>query len=187
MRNAAFCCLLLACIPAAPAANATVPALALQATDGKTHDLRADFARAPATVLVFFDPHCPCMAAHEPRLKALYDELSPRGVQWFMVDSETGATVARDQGWVSEHGLVFPMLTDEGAKLARAMGAQYASYAVVVDPAGRVVYAGGIDNERSRLSDQATPYLHDALTDILAGNPPRRAEGEALGCALALY
>jgi len=58
---------------------------------------------------------------------------------------------------------------------------------VVVDPAGRVVYAGGIDNERSHLTPSATPYLHDALDDILGGKPLRRAKGEALGCALALY
>ena len=177
--------LLCACSPTVrPAA---VPTLTLEASDGATRDLRAEFAGAPATVLVFFDPHCPCMSAHEARLQALRDELGPRGVRWFLIDSEVGASVARDQGWVKERSLPFPMLVDAGGKLAKATGAQYASYTVVVDGTGRVLYAGGIDDEKSHLTDQATPYLREALTDILEGKPPRRAEGKVLGCALELY
>ena len=179
---------LAACSPLAHPNAAEVPSgVALRGTDGQMHDLRSEVAQAPATVLVFFDASCPCMTAHEPRIKALRDELASRGVRWFMVDSEEGGSIELDQGIAKDRGYAFPILLDENGKLARAMGAECATYSVVLDRAGRVQYAGGIDDDRSHLRDDATPYLHDALVDVLDGKSPRRPSGKALGCALKLW
>jgi len=178
---------LAACAPLPHPAAAEAPALALHGTDGQVYDLESEAARAPATVLVFFDPNCPCMTAHEPRLKALYEELASRGVRWFMVDSEVGASLERDQAIAQERGYAFPILLDENGTLAKAMGAESATYSVVLDRAGHVQYAGGVDDDRSHLQGDATPYLHDALVDVLDGRTPRRTSGKALGCALKLW
>ena len=62
----------------------------------------------------------------------------------------------------------------------------YAGYAVVLDRDGSVRYRGGIDEDRVRMRDDATPYLSDALSDLLAGKTPRVAETKTLGCALRL-
>lgn len=104
-----------------------------------------------------------------------------------MVDSEVGGSIARDQSFVAQLNLDYPMLFDQNAVFARAVGAQFASFAVVVDRQGVVRYAGGIDDDRSHLRDDATMYLKDALTDMLDGTPVRRAEGKTLGCALPLW
>lgn len=178
---------LVAC--AAPSAHVpiTAPALTLSGTDGQPHVLRADIAQAPATVFVFFDPHCPCMTAHEARLRELHEAFAPRGVRWFMVDSEVGASLERAVAFSTEKTFGFPTLVDDHAVLARTVGAQFATFSVVVDREGVVRYAGGVDDDRSHLRDDATPYLRDALTDVLAGTPVRRPEGKALGCALQLW
>ena len=81
-------------------------------------------------------------------------------------------------------GYPFPILGDRGARLADALGAEYASYAVVFDSRGHVRYRGGIDTDRSHLHDGATPYLQDALEDLLAAHEPRFPEGKTLGCSL---
>ena len=174
--------LLSACV-GPPARVASVPALSLPGTDGRQHDLRADAAATTATVYVFYDSRCPCVAAHLERLKALRETFGARGVEWYFVDSEVGASVERDRGFATP----FSMLADEGGKLARATGAEFAGYAVLVDRDGAVRYSGGVDDDRSHLRDDATPYLKDALEDLLAGAPVRRPEGKTLGCALQLW
>jgi hypothetical protein len=142
------------------------------------------FRGAPATVLVFYSPHCHCLAAHQARLLALYERYHPRGVQFLFVDSEVGATPERDAAEVRAHGYPFSMVTDAGAKLADRVGAQYASYTVVADAQGRIRYRGGIDGDAIHLTDDATPYLANALDDLLAGRDPRTPQAKALGCAL---
>ncbi len=136
------------------------------------------------TVLVFFSETCHCLAAHEPRLFELYGRYHPRGVDFLMVDSETSGSEERDALEARRRGYPFPLIRDPGARLAGALGAQYASYVVVLDAEGRVRYHGGIDSDKSRLHDDARPYLQDALDDLLSGRAPRVAEGKTLGCAL---
>ena len=69
--------------------------------------------------------------------------------------------------------------------IATAVGAESATYTVVVDRVGTIRYRGGIDSDRTHLTPDATPYLADALEDLLAGRAPRVPESRALGCALA--
>jgi hypothetical protein len=142
---------------------------------------------AHLTVLVFFSPHCHCLTMHEPRLAALYDRYSARGVRFLMVDSEVGATEARDTEEAQRRGYRFPIVLDRGAKLAAMLGAEYATYSVVLDAEGRVRYHGGIDDDKTHLTDQATPYLQDAIEDVLSGREPRADKGKTLGCALETW
>jgi hypothetical protein len=141
-------------------------------------------ARAPWTVLVFYSPTCHCLEQHGARLHALYDAYHARGVQFFMVDSEVRGSPDRDEAEARRRGYPFPIVRDAGATLANELGATYATYSVVLDAAGRIRYDGGIDSDKNHLHEDATPYLQDALDDLLAGRPPRRAEAKTLGCAL---
>jgi hypothetical protein len=143
-------------------------------------------AESPWTVLVFFSADCRTLAVHEARLRAIADTYRPRGVHIVMIDSERGASQERDDAAAARRGYPFPIWVDRDASLARALGAEYAAYAVVVDTAGRVRYRGGIDSDRTHLTAGATMYLQDALDDLIAGREPRRS-GEALGCALRTW
>lgn len=175
--------LLVGCGHAAPV-PATVGSATLTAQDGVGRPLQEIASKAPLTVLVFISADCPCLAAHLDRLRAMAATYSPRGVQFFGVDSEVGASPERAASEAQSLALPFPVLVDPGAKLANAVGAEYATYTVVVDREGRVHYRGGIDTDKRKLHDDATTYVADALDDLLAGKPPRRAEGKALGCSL---
>jgi peroxiredoxin len=158
-------------------------AQALAGTDGASHPLEPE-GNARLTVLIFYADHCPCQAAHDGRLRDLYALYHPRGVDVFAVDSETGATLERDRAAAEKRGYLFPILIDPGGSLAHRFGAEYATEAFVVDRSGTVRYHGGIDSDRKQLHDGATPFLSDALDDLLSDRPPRRAESKALGCAL---
>jgi hypothetical protein len=101
-----------------------------------------------------------------------------------MVDSEVGGSPDADAAEAKRRGYPFSILTDRGAKLADALGAEYATYTVVFDSSGRVRYRGGIDSDKQRLHDDATFFLRDALDDLLAGRAVRTSEGKTLGCVL---
>lgn len=177
-RSALLLVLVAACRP-------TATPLVLHDTAGAVVSLPADLAQSRFTVVVFYADHCPCFRIHEERLRAIARDYGSRGVRLVVVDSEVSATPERD-GAASTGRALPPIVLDPDGKLARAVGAEYATYAVVFDAAGRIRYRGGIDDDKNVLHPAAQRYLADALDDLLAGREPRRAEGKALGCALEL-
>jgi hypothetical protein len=153
----------------------------LSGTDGAQHDLPA---AAGLSVLVFFSVNCDCQLAHDPRLIELARRYARQGVAFFAVDSEVGSTLQGDALEARKRQYPYPILLDDKARLAGELGAEYATYSVVLDRQGHVRYRGGVDSDQVHLTSDATEYLRDALDDLLAGREPRRAYGEALGCSL---
>jgi peroxiredoxin len=173
-----------ACGRPAAEPDGSIPPLSVVDPQGKPFDLRDAASRADFTVIEFFSAHCPCQRAHDARLRALYEAYAPRGVQFLAVDAETGASIERTSREASARRYPYPLLADPRGAAADALGAEFATYTVVVDRAARVRYAGGIDSDRSHLTGDAELYVRDALDDLLAGRAPRVPRGEALGCSL---
>jgi peroxiredoxin len=183
-KGAALALLVLASCAASPPARAPSEAR-LEGTDGVLHAIVPPEEDA-YTVVIFFSPDCHVLAAHDERLRKLVSDFVSSRVRFLAVDSEVDATVARDRALAEERRYPFPIVIDRGGELARSFGATFAGHTVIVDHAGAVRYQGGIDSDRVRLRDDRTAYVADALTDLLAGKPPRLAEGKSLGCALRL-
>jgi len=164
-------------------------ACASGATNSSTASLGAIAPRGDEayTVVIFFSADCHVLRAHDGRVRALADEFAPRKIRFLALDPEVGATAARDRDEASRRNYPFPILIDGEAKLAKAYGAEYAGHAVVLDRAGTVVYRGGIDSDRVHLTDGATPYLRNALDDLVAGRRPRVAGAKVLDCALRTW
>ena len=176
--------LLLSLVLAAGLGDASVAAVKLDGTDGHAHDVKAEVARASFTVFNFFSRKCPCVKAHDGVLKKLHEEFSARGVQFFVVDSEVGASIDADKPEAEKRGYPMPMLIDADAQLSRALGANFASTTVVVARDGHVLFRGGIDSSRHAPDEHSTPYLRDALNALLEGKQPPVTEPKSLGCYL---
>ena len=168
----------------APATTPHVPVVDLQNTRGEVERFPSTLSGARWTVLVFLSADCPCFEAHEPRLAALARDYDTKGVRFLLVDSERESSASRAARASLEQSLAIPLVIDANAALADALRAEYATYSVVLDQEGVIRYRGGIDSDKSFLREDATPYLQDALDDLLAGVAPRRSESEALGCTL---
>ena len=171
---------------ACTAAGASRPAPSLPGSDGALH------ATVPVPperylALVFFSHHCHCLAVHDPRLVSLAHAFRDRGVRFVGVDSENSANAERDRAEATRRGYPFPILIDQGGRLARALGAEYAGYVVVLDGEGNPQYRGGIDSDRVHLTSDRVPYLNDALEALIMGQKPGRPETESLGCALQIW
>ncbi len=78
-------------------------------------------------------------------------------------------------------------LMDEEGQVGRAFAARVTPHMYIVDPQGRLVYAGGIDSIPSaRVDDipKATPYIRNAMAEIAAGKPLSVTTSRPYGCSI---
>lgn len=161
-----------------------VMGLPMPGTDGRVHGLQSMVRSHTWTVLLFFSYSCPTVDAHTARVNALSERYAPLGIGFYWLDSEAHADLERNKTTAKNRGYAIPILTDEGAVVADALGARYASHAFILNAQGEVVYSGGIDSDKRTLHADATPYLANALERVLNGAVPDPGDGRALGCAL---
>lgn len=185
-RFSIVCVALLTGASVASASDSVLLNLTLEATNGRALELRPTVGAARLTVFVFFSAHCPCMAAHDDRLRQLASGYQARDVQFFLVDSEVGDALERDRAEAQRRQYPFPILADPNGKLAQALGARFATTTVVVDSSGTVRYRGGIDSEKRKPDPAGRFYLKEALSALLAGRTPDFTETKSLGCYLRI-
>jgi hypothetical protein len=138
------------------------------------------------TVVELFSASCGCQKGHDATLIAMMREYGPRGVRFVVLDAEAGRTQADDDEDTRGRGYPVAIRRDEGGEIARAVGADFATYSVVLDASGRVRYAGGIDSARTEPDAQTRRWLRDALDALLAGREPPTVHEKALGCVMHL-
>ncbi len=160
-----------------------LPDLTLPGSDGAAHRLRG---AGKETVVEFFSLHCPCQREHDPRFKQIYERFAKEGVAFFAVDSEAGVTLAQLTEEAKVRGYPYPILLDEGGKLAKALDAQFCLTSIIADPSGHVHYWGGVDSDRTcgHKAEGAHPYLENAIASLLAGHEPSPARTKPMGCWL---
>jgi peroxiredoxin len=76
---------------------------------------------------------------------------------------------------------------DEDGTVGRTWGARATPHMFVVDPAGKVIYAGAIDDKATwRQEDVRTAknYVAAALDEAMAGKPVTTANTAAYGCSV---
>lgn len=136
--------------PATAKIGEPAPAFSLPDLDGKTVSL-ADFA-GKTVVLEWFNPGCPFVKyAHgDGPLATMAAEQSKGGIVWLAINSgapgKQGTGVERNREAAGEWKLEHPILLDEDGKVGHAYGATSTPHMFVIDGAGKLVYAGGLDN-----------------------------------------
>ncbi len=184
-----------AATPAAPVATVGQPAPSFSATDvaGRSVAL-ADF-KGRHVVLEWVNPGCPFVVKHygSGNLPATQKEATAKGVVWLAINS-----TAPDHGdylkpaalaaWMqSQKAAATHTLMDEDGRIGRAYGARTTPHMYVIDPQGRLVYAGAIDNKPTANPADiagATNHVKAALAESLAGKPVSVAQTRAYGCSV---
>ena len=135
------------------------------------------------TVVVFLSAKCPCSASHEVGLISLYREFSKRGFQFIGVHSNTDEPQDLTRAHFSSLHLPFPVLEDPNSILADRFHAYKTPHAFLLDPNGRILFQGGVDD--SHLAQEAKRhYLRDALVAVSNHKSPDPSEVRALGCVI---
>lgn len=169
------------------------PDFALQDVNGKTVKL-SDY-RGRHVVLEWNNPGCPFVMKHyrSGNMQALQKEAASKNVVWLAINStETGhgdyLSPAQLGRWMSEQQAApGATLMDEEGKVGRAYGARTTPHMYIVDPQGKLIYAGGIDNIPSARAEDiktATNYVRTGLAEALAGKPISQASTRPYGCSV---
>ena len=181
-----------------PALAATVgeaaPAFELKDTSGKWVRL-ADF-KGQHVVLEWTNPGCPFVVKHygAQNMQALQKDAAANKVVWLSINSTARSAsdylepAALQTKLVKEWGAApSAVLMDESGSVGRAYAAKTTPHMYVIDPAGKLVFAGGIDDKRTANPADiktAKNFVKLALSETLAGKPVSTPTATPYGCSI---
>jgi len=172
----------------------TAPAFELKDTQGKAVKL-ADF-KGRTVVLEWTNPGCPFVVKHygAQNMQALQKEARAKNVVWLSISSTARShqdhlAPAALQDKLSKDWGATPtaVLMDDAGSVGRAYAARTTPHMYVIDPAGKLVFAGGIDDKRSSNPAEipmAKNFVRAALADVLAGRPVATPSAPPYGCSI---
>lgn len=176
-----------------PAIGQPAPAFAATAADGSSISLAG--LRGKTVVLEWTNHDCPFVKKHyeSGNIPTLQKEAAAKGYVWLQVISSApgkqghvdGATAIRlnkERGATPANTLLDP----EG-KLGRLYGAQTSPHLFIIDPAGTLLYKGGIDSIPSAKKEDLTRadnYVRLAFADLAAGRKIAQASTQPYGCSI---
>lgn len=169
------------------------PAFSLKDLDGKLVSL-ADFT-GKTVVLEWFNPGCPFVrAAHtKGSLVDAAQRAQKKGVVWLAINSgapgQQGHGVEANRAGVTTFGLEHPVLLDEDGQVGRSYGAQRTPHLFVIDPAGKLAYAGAVDNSpdgegESPEGGKLVAYVDQALEELARSQPVSVPRTKPYGCSV---
>jgi peroxiredoxin len=181
--------------PARAAARVGEPAptFAAPATTGGTVSLEAQ--RGKVVVLEWTNHDCPYVRKHyeSGNMQALQKETTGQGVVWLSIISsapgEQGHVSPAEANALTQKRSAAPtaVLLDPKGTVGKMYGATNTPHMYVIDPSGKLVYAGAIDDRpTSRKSDLAgaNNYVRAALQSVAAGQPVKTPVTRAYGCTV---
>jgi peroxiredoxin len=151
--------------------------------------------RGKYVVLEWHNQGCPYTRKHyvSGNMQALQKEWTGKGVVWFTVISSAPGqqgyvTADQENAYVAQmHAAPTAVLLDSDGKVGRLYNAKTTPQMIVIDPSGKVIYDGAID-------DRPTPdpadiqgadnYVNDALTAAMAGKQVAKSFTRSYGCAV---
>src|SRR5262249_15622140 len=133
-------------------------------------------------VLEWVNYDCPFVGKHygSGNMQKLQQAYTGKGVVWLSINSSAPgkqgnyAPAEIEAKAKQRHAAVTAYLPDSDARAGRAYGAKTPPHMFVIDPGGRLLYAGGIDDAPStELGDIQTAknFVKAALDEALAGKP----------------
>jgi hypothetical protein len=179
----------------AQAAKVGDPAPAFTGTDtrGTSHTLAG--LRGKWVVLEWHNQGCPYVKKHydSGNMQKLQREWTAKGVVWLTVISSAAGkqghvTPADADAYVAARKAApTAVLLDPLGTIGLAYEAKTTPHMFVIDPQGRLVYAGAIDDAPTTdTADVATAknYVSAALTEAMAGKAVTTPSTKAYGCGI---
>ena len=163
------------------------PEFNLQDTNGQPVSL-ADFAQAPALLVMFICNHCPFVKHIRDELAAFAKEYQDRGLAVVAISSNDVANFPDDspEKMAEEHaafGYAFPYLYDESQAVAKAYRAACTPDFFLFDHARRLVYRGQFDDARPGNGVPVSGQdLRAAADAVLAGKRISSTQKASVGC-----
>ncbi len=176
-----------------PPVGTAAPDFSLTDSKGNTHSLSQ--YKGKYVVLEWFNPECPFVKKHygSDNMQKLQQEYTSKGVVWLTIDSNAPGTegnMTPEQAqkimssWKTHQTA---LLLDPESKVARSYGAKNTPDMIVINPEGKIVYEGAIDNKATPNPNDipsSTNYVKAALDESLAGKPVSSPTTKPYGCSV---
>ena len=177
----------------AVASGTPAPAFTITDTSGKAVQL-GDY-KGKYVVLEWVNPECPFVRKHysSGNMQALQKDAAGRDVVWLSINSTNAShsefkTPKQMSDWMkSQNAGPAATLLDSTSDAGRAYGAKTTPHMFVIDPAGKVIYNGAIDDKRSANpadAKTANNYVRAALTEAMSGKPVTVGNTTPYGCSV---
>ncbi len=157
--------------------------------DINDHDVSlSDFKDKRAVVIVFVGTECPINNQYMARLAEFHKAYAEQGVQFLAINSNCLDTAEQIAAHAKQYAIPFPVLKDEGSRVADAFGAQRTPEAFVLDAGRTMRYQGRIDDQFGNLYKRPAPTRKDlaiALDEVLAGKAVSQPLTTVAGCFIS--
>lgn len=165
-----------------------IPDFTLLNVDGRMVST-TDFPDAKGFAVVFTCNHCPFAKLYTDRFNDLHDRYVPLGVPFLAINSMDSLIYEEesfDQMKSRAANFNFPYLQDASQTVGKSFGAEHTPHAFVVwkeHDRWVVKYSGAIDDNGEH-PELATPYIANAINELLAGKPVTLPETVSFGCRI---
>jgi peroxiredoxin len=177
-------------VNATPQLGAPAPDFTLTDVAGKPVRL-ADY-KGRHVVLEWTNPNCPYVAKHYEtgNMQALQKEFGEKGVVWLSISSTRPShpeyvSEKEVETWrADKKATPTRVMLDKDGKVGRLYDARTTPHMYVIDPKGRLIFAGGIDDKRTfNHADVKTAknFVRAALDESMAGKPVSVASATPYG------
>src|SRR5882757_6396613 len=153
--------------------------------------------RGKYVVLEWTNQTCPYTKKHydSGNMQALQQQWTGKGVVWLTVLSSSPShgddgylTATQENEHIAEvHAHPTAAVLDPSGEIGRLYSAKTTPHMFVIDPQGKLIYAGAIDDKATTDTSDvkvAKNYVSAALTEAMAGQPVETASTRPYGCSV---
>jgi peroxiredoxin len=162
-------------------------------SNGQVQTLAKD--RGKFVVLEWHNQGCPYTRKHyeSGNMEALQREWTAKGVVWLTVISSApgrqGYVSAADENAYLKKMQADPtaVILDPNGQLGKLYGAKTTPHMFIIDPSGKLIYSGAIDDHPTSDPDDikdSRNYVNQALTEAMAGKPVAEPVTRPYGCSV---
>ena len=153
--------------------------------------------RGKYVVLEWTNRTCPFTKKHydSGNMQALQQQWTGKGVVWLTVLSSSPShasdgymTGPEENAYIEKvHAHPTAAILDPSGEIGREYGAKTTPHMFVIDPQGKLIYSGAIDDKATTDADDvktARNYVSAALSEAMAGQPVQVAATRPYGCSV---
>ncbi|HKK25025.1 MAG TPA: redoxin family protein [Gracilimonas sp.] len=170
--------------------NTTMPLGDRQVEDTSGRNISLQQAADNNGLIVIFSSNtCPWVAKWEDRMVELSSYASANDFGMIVLNSnerirDRGESLEDMNRRAQKQNYNFIYAMDSEHQIADAFGAQYSPEVFIFDAELQMVYHGAIDDNPNNASSVSRPYVREALSALINGQPVTTRSTRILGCSI---
>lgn len=164
--------------------NGTAPNFTLTDTDNQIVNL-TDF-RGKFVVLEWFNPDCPFVKRHykAQNMTQLAAQYKKQEVIWLAINSTHYMKLEDNVRWKDLNNIPYQLLMDNKGQVGKLYQAKTTPHMFIIDPTGKLVYQGAIDDDPWGEKKVVVNYVSHTLDALLNNKTVAQTTTKPYGCSV---